>query len=318
MVGVPGISFAQNVNLGSTLSNELNVEVVPSYPGSHETVSVSLTLYTDDLSSADITWYKDGKNALSGKGATRYSFKNGTAGVETKIEIRVDLLSGASFSKSFTLTPANVDLVWEANSYVPPFYKGKALHARQGSLKVVAMPEFVKNGVRVPPANLVYKWSNGVEVYESRSGYGKNTLLLNGSVLGREDEIEVLVTDPGSGLVAENFLTISPSDPEIIFYEDNPYYGHNFDLGIRNSFDLKEEEVELIVAPYFFTKENAVNFKYSWRLNGRAVSELEGSRSAIFKKPEGKSGQSNLSLNIENLNRILQQASAGLVINFED
>ena len=31
------------------------------------------------------------------------------------------------------------------------FYKGKALHSRQGNLKIVAMPEFVKNGKRTAP-----------------------------------------------------------------------------------------------------------------------------------------------------------------------
>jgi hypothetical protein len=142
---LPAQAGAQAVNMPYALSSELNVEIIPTYPRPNEMVFVNLALYTDDLNSADISWYQDGKNVLSGKGEVKYSFKAGSVGTETKIEIRIKLLSGASFSKTFTLNPASVDLVWEANSYVPPFYKGKALHPRQGSLKLVAMPEFVKN-----------------------------------------------------------------------------------------------------------------------------------------------------------------------------
>ena len=83
---------------------------------------------------------------------------------------------------------------------------GKALHSRQGnSAKIVAMPEFVKNGKRVGAENLIYEWSNGVDVYQSQNGYGKSVLILNGSTLGQTDKIEVLVTDPVNNLVAEAF-----------------------------------------------------------------------------------------------------------------
>ena len=206
VVVLPLISLAQiNVNVPFALSNELGVEIIPNYPRPNEPVFINLTLYTDDLNSADIGWYKNDKLVLNGKGKVNYSFVAGNVGEETKIEIRIKLLSGTSFSKSFTLNPASIDLVWEANSYVPPFYKGKALHSRQGNLKIVAMPEFVKNGKRTAPENLVYEWSNGVDVYQSQNGYGKSVLILNGSILGQTDKIEVLVTDPVNNLVAEAF-----------------------------------------------------------------------------------------------------------------
>ena len=147
---LPVISFAQ-----SSFSSELGVDISPNYPRPNETVSINLSLYTADLNSALITWYRDGESVLEGRGETRYSFQMGPVGKETKIEIQIELLGGTSFSKTFTLNPASVDLVWEADSYVPPFYKGKALHAMQGRLKIVAMPEFVKNGARISPQNLI-------------------------------------------------------------------------------------------------------------------------------------------------------------------
>ena len=314
---LPNLSFAQiNINIPFALSSELGVEIIPNYPRPNEVTFMSLSLYTDDLNSADIAWYNNGKLVASGKGETRYSFRLGKVGEESKIEIKIKLLSGASFVKQFTLNPASIDLVWEANSYVPPFYKGKALHSRQGSLKIVAMPEFVKNGKRIASQNLIYEWGNGVEAYQSQSGYGKNMIILNGSILGRTENIEVLVRDPVNNLVADGFIDINPVDPEIIFYENNPYYGHMFDQGLSN-FNLNTAEVQISAAPYYFSKERTGELKYDWRLNGIEVPSLSGSRTAIFRRPEDKRGQSNISLNIENQNRILQQADASLSMQFE-
>lgn len=325
LIGVflPLVSHAQyaqsGINLPYALSNELIVNIIPDYPRPDSATFISLELYTDDLDSADIEWYKDGELVLSGKGKIKYSFMNGHIGEETNIEIRIRLLNGASFSKSFTLNPASVDLTWEANSYVPPFYKGKALHPRQGTLKIVAMPEFVKNGKRIPSQNLIYKWSDDVDVYQDQNGYGKNVLIVNGSLLGRTENLKVLVTDPVNNLVAEGFIDITPVDPEIVFYQNDPYYGHIFDVTIPNNFNLKSDEVTIIASPFFFTKSDLKNnLTYNWLLNGQNTPDLSGSRTAVFRKPEDKKGTSLINLGIENNNRILQQADKNLVVNFSN
>lgn len=315
---LPNLSLAQFDFAPFTVSNELGIEIIPTYPRPNEPVFINLTLYTGDLNSADIEWYKNDKLVLRGKGKVNYSFMAGAVGEETKIEIAVRLLNGASFSEAFILNPASVDLVWEANSYVPPFYKGKALHSRQGNLKVVAMPEFVKNGRRIAPENLVYEWSNKVDVYQNQNGYGKNVLTLNGSLLGRTENIEVLVTDPVNNLVAEGFIDVSPVSPEIVFYQNDPYYGHIFDTAITGSFNLKTDEVQIMAAPYFFTKERDGRLKYEWMLNGTSVPNLLGSKTAIFRKPEKETGRSVISLRMENTNRILQQADGSLEMQFKN
>ena len=323
MLVLPIVSLAQlnnqNVNVPYALSNELGVQILPTYPRPNEDVSIKLTLYTDDLNSANISWYKDGKNVLSGKGKINYSFKAGNVGTENKIEIRISLLDGASFSKTIILNPASIDLVWEANSYVPAFYQGKALHPRQGILKVVAMPEFIKNGKRINPENLVYQWSNGLTVYQSQSGYGKNVVTVDGSLLGKEEKIKVLVTDPINNLVAQGSINITPVDPEIIFYQNDPYYGHIFDSAVIGNFSLKTDEVQILAAPYYFTEDTNGSLTYDWQLNGTSIPNLSTSRTAIFRKPEDKkTGSSNILLRVRNTNKVLQQADGSLIMNFNN
>jgi hypothetical protein len=142
-------------------------------------------------------------------------------------------------------------------------------------------------------------------------------LILNGSVLGREEEIDLLVTDPNSNLVANGFINLRPTEPEIVFYQNDPYYGQIFDNTSSNIFDLKKEEIQFWVAPYYFSKEDLNRLSYKWQLNNESVPNLSNSRTAIFKKPEATTGRSAISLSIENINRILQQANQSLIINFE-
>jgi len=107
---LPAQAGAQTVNIPFALSNELNVEIIPTYPSPNEIVFINLTLYTDDLNSADISWYQNGKNVLSGKGETKYNFKTGNIGEETKIDIVIKLLAVAHLQKALlSLQPG---LIW--------------------------------------------------------------------------------------------------------------------------------------------------------------------------------------------------------------
>jgi len=318
IASLPTVSSAQ-FNLGgfSSFADELGVEISPTYPRPNQSVYINLSLYTGDLSSAEISWYENGKLASEGTGQTSHSFVTGEAGKSTSIEIRVELLGGPSFSKSFTIIPASVDLVWESDSYVPPFYKGKALHPRQGDLKIVAMPEFVKSGTKISPSKLIYEWSNDTQSYQSQSGYGKNVLTLSGNFLGREERVQVLVRDPSSNMVAINSITIAPTEPQVVFYENNPYYGYIFDSAMKNTFSLENGEVQVVAAPLYFSNGGA-DLDYGWRLNNSSIQELSESRTAIFRKPEEGSGRSAISLNIGSPGKILQQASGGVVIEFDN
>lgn len=297
-------------------SAELSIEIIPTYPEPGETVYISVNWYGGDLDAASIVWYQDDQEVLSGIGQTRYSFRTGEAGQETKITIQVTPLNGSAFSQSFTLGPASVDIVWEADTYVPPFYKGKALHAGQGKIRFAAIPNFVKNGQTISPANLIYEWSTDTEVYQSRSGYGRAFIDLNGSILGRAEHLRLTVRDPLTNMVAEKSIYVSPVEPEIIFYQNDPYYGLIFNSAISRSFDLNADEVQVLAVPFYFSRSDLNNLEYRWRLNSAAINGL--TRTAIFRKPEGTSGRSSITLDVRNLARVLQFADEEFSINFTE
>ena len=58
----------------------------------------------------------------------------------------------AIYSLLFTVVNAqSVDLLWQGETYVPPFYKGKSLWSDQSRITLFAIPQGLGN-----PANLNY------------------------------------------------------------------------------------------------------------------------------------------------------------------
>ncbi len=317
LFSLPAFAFAQqlDIDIPFALSNELRVEIIPTYIRPYEKVYINLSLYTADLDSADIAWFVDGKQTQIGHGLKTYSFTAKAPGETTDIDIRIRLNDGTVFNKQLSLTPISVDLLWEAQGYTPPFYKGKTLHAQQGVIKVVAMPEFIRNGERVDPKSLIYQWSNGVEGYVEQSGYGRQTLVINGSLLGKTENIEVVVKDPKSNLETEAFVDIGTVSPQIVFYEYSPYYGHIYNQSLSGNKKMEKDEMQIVAAPYFFSDTN--NITYNWTLNGNSAENLKGYRTVLFRKPEDTRGSSLISLNITNPYKILQFADKSLSLSFD-
>ncbi len=316
-VALPAHTNGQvNVNIPGALKNELSVEVIPEYPGPYENTSINLSLYTDDLNSAHISWFNNGKLVSEGVGKTSYIFKTGAVGQETRIDVVVVLKNGISFNRFYTITPAGVEVVWEADSYTLPFYQGKALHPKQGRLKLSAFPEFIKNGKTINPDNLIYTWQVGEDVIQSQSGYGRKVAIINGNILGGAENVHLTVSDPTNNITAEKYIDVETADPEILLYENSPYYGLNTDTAIKPNSPLKESELQILAAPFFMTIDGN-NITYTWRINGQNKPDLENSRSAVFRKPDdNKSGRSIINIEASNLKRVLQFAERNVIINY--
>ncbi|MEK7062518.1 MAG: hypothetical protein AAB946_00620, partial [Patescibacteria group bacterium] len=145
---LPTITYAQ-FNLGSfspngiaSLADELTVDVIPTYPKPNSRVFVELRMYTEDLNSAMLSYLVNGKMIKESRGLLNFNFTIGGAGSKTTLTINIALQSGVKFSKEIIFQPATVDLLWQSDSFVPPFYRGKALFPEQGAVLISAAPQF--------------------------------------------------------------------------------------------------------------------------------------------------------------------------------
>src|SRR3989344_3006939 len=133
VAGSPGFVQAQS------LPAPIQYVVYPEVPGPNQTVNIEAQGVGSFLGEADITWTHDGKVVQSGVGVRKYTFTTGALGQKTTVGISIDSSQGL-FSKTFSFTPSLINLVWEADTTVPPFYLGKALYSAGSSYKVVAFP----------------------------------------------------------------------------------------------------------------------------------------------------------------------------------
>ncbi|HLP44028.1 MAG TPA: hypothetical protein VK145_02005 [Candidatus Nanoarchaeia archaeon] len=289
-------------------SDALKVNVMPASPGPNETVTIVVEDFTRDLNGVDIRWSVDGKVVTSGTGIKRFQTKTGAIGSTSKITINM-----GGVVQTVTLRPTVTDLIWQADSFTPPFYKGKALHSTQDPITVVAEP-FISNsaGVRLDPNKLTYRWSLDGKVNGGASGYGKRAFKITPSVLPKPLTVSVEVASTDEVYKSSASVSIPNTDPEIVFYENHPLYGVRMNTALNGqSFNLTSNEANVVAVPFFFSNDQKeLNLlSYTWKLNNNVVNQ--DGEEIIVRKPQAEgSGKSSISLAVKNLERFMQTATA--------
>jgi len=77
----------------------------------------------------------------------------GSLGEKKTVTIKVVSRRGGYLEEKITFQPALVDLMWEANTYTPPFYKGKALTSSKSSITVTAIPQLKTSDKKILDPN---------------------------------------------------------------------------------------------------------------------------------------------------------------------
>lgn len=315
-------AHAQSQSLGQInqmLPLGVDLEIIPPNPGPNESVSATIGSFDTDLDSATVTWSVNGKVVKSAKGLKDFTFTTGNMNTTTNLSVTVRSARGESVTKTFSFRPASVDLLWQTTGYTPPFYKGKALFSYQNKIQFIALPHITVGGREVPPENLIYNWTKNGSALPDYSGYGKNTYTMVGSVIARPIEIEVTVTSPDTNAVGSASTIVGITEPMILMYEKSPLYGIRFEKTLLNTFTLEgTKEIEVLAMPFYFGVTNASDLalNYTWSINNRAIQDGQNTTSRTLRQAEGTSGQTRISLSIENTKKFLQSASRSFNLEF--
>lgn len=294
------------------------VDISPENPQSGEKVTLRLSSFLSNLDQTQISWIKDGKTKLSGVGETTFVFIANDPGESTTVEVVVILTTGTEIHRTIIVTPQNVDLLWEASdSFVPSFYRGKALPASEAKIKVVAMPVVESNGTRLKPESLTYDWQRDLDPVTSASGYAKSSYTFTHNVFRESERIDVEVSPLGGGVRASGNVFIRPFIPKILFYENHPLEGINYKRALNRGFDMRSAEVTIVAAPYFFSPKNikGPDLKYSWSINNEPIATPENKNSLFLILEEGQRGTARISLSIESISKLFLSADADMAIN---
>ena len=251
-----------------------NISMSPENPVPNQAVFMSVSALEFNMDLSNISWTVDGKPKESGVGKKAISVTAPANGKTLTVVVKVIPNIGGLLEQSVTISPSELDLIWEAtDSYVPPFYRGKALPVSQSIVKVAAIPNVrTSTGALKPASSFVYSWKKDGNNVLASSGYGKSSMSFANQILDKQNRVEVSVTD-GTKTVSSS-VTIVPFTPEILLYEEYSLTGIQYQeaLGLIKEMTAKPRTT-IVAEPYFLSKNFKTNpdIKTIWKLNNQEV-----------------------------------------------
>ncbi len=324
LVGVafsPIIALAQSSpeQAAQINDNDISFSANPEVPGPFQEVTITAESYLTNVSRAYFIWKIDGKTVLSQTGAYKFTFTTKGIGERTTVTLMMLLASGETLQKNFVFNPSEINIVWEgADSYTPPFYKGRALPSSEGVIRVLAIPQINNGAGTLDITKYVFRWKKNDNVLSNNSGYNKSILLFAQDYLNPSEKIEVIGQDNSSGSTAIGTATVNVFKPKILMYNRDPINGIDWNHELGTNYDVTTAEKTILAIPYFFSPANPLSSQlaYSWTINGSDVQTPVTANMLTLKSGETK-GISNLKLRIENISKLFLDAEKSITINLK-
>ena len=314
-----GLLYAQNIQ--DVFEPSVEIVLNPENPGPNTYVTAEITTNSFDVNTTFIGWALNGKVVAQGVGKRSYSFQTGGVGQITNLEVVLQNPdTGASITRNITIVPGSLDIVWESQGYLPPFYEGKAQPVLQSMIIFTAIPNIYKDGEKISSKDLVYTWSKNKTVLQTSSGYGKDTLIIAQDFLSRPFTIDLTAKTIDGQMVIEKSVSINPLRPHLVLYEEDPLLGLKTEQGIDSSYRLTKNEVWLRAVPYFTDITNRSNgfVNIEWTMNGQTVKSGPLEERIVLKRPEdGEIGRVNIATIFENKSKLLQSLQDNFLILIE-
>jgi hypothetical protein len=242
----------------------LSMTINPDYPRPYQIVTVTPSSDLIDLSASTVTFTVNGKVVQKSSGTESASIAVGGPGTVTNIVLTV-VNNGQTYTEKTSIRPADVALILEPLSTTHPFYEGASLVGSEGRLRLIAIPDLrTSAGKQIPASSLVYTWKNDDQTLQASSGIGKSVLSAAASVRYRDSVITVIVSSQDSSIVGSAAVAISPTDPIVRIYENDPLLGPRYENALPSSISMTGSEETYRVVPYFFSSLPSL----SWSVNG--------------------------------------------------
>ncbi|MBI2004661.1 hypothetical protein HYS79_00690 [Patescibacteria group bacterium] len=294
--------------------------IAPELPGPGEQVVIQVQGVGTFLGNATITWQKNGATALSGVGERVFSFTAGGLGVSTRVHVVVNSPTNGTFVRDFVFIPSAINLLWEADTSVPPRYAGKALYSAGSQVSVTAFPTVVANGTTISSNNLSFQWQQNGEPVPQSSGKGRDTFTFVGSQLRSAEAVGVDVY-LSEVKVGHAEIVIPSEDPQLVLYARDPLRGVLYGQAVPSGIALGSKELTLQAVPYFFSTDSVASgaATYAWTLNGTPTSGPDSARGLLTLRQTGSGvGSAILGVTLQNNDpsKFVQSASTALRIVF--
>lgn len=207
-----------------------------------------------------------------------------------------------------TTTPSSlgaVDLVIEADTYKPSFYRGRAEPTMGNQVRLVAVP------LGRSPTDFTYQWS-----IDGRALPSTGPVATFSEMFKQRPRVSVSVIDSNGALFARAEEVVELSRPEVIFYEENVLRGHG-SRAIRDSHTLIGDEGVIRAEPYFVgLGTSPSSYRATWKVNNIVVDSGGDWRELLLQRPETPLPSYRIEFSANNENNLAEGVAGSFSLNF--
>jgi hypothetical protein len=298
----------------------IDISITPEHPSPYTDITVKLQSFFFRMDLANIVWMENGVRKSGGPGVTTYKTKTGGVGERTEIEAIINIAGYDIMRKSISISPSDIDILWESpDSYVPPFYRGKALSAREGLLRITAIPVVkTRSGETLRHDNLSYTWKRSLNVSQNDSGFGKTGYTFRNLMLNRNENIIVDVSSQ-DGYSGSTSITVPILEPKVLLYPEKEGVV-NYLQSLNTGTQTHQLNIGVHAVPYFFSINPSDNrlgsVEYEWKLGQKIIPTQDQETASYISLESEKPGSARISVSLKNSRWSFQQASTNAQIRF--
>lgn len=301
----------------STLRERARITIVlnPSHPGARESVRLRAVSPELDLDEADIAWYAGGRVIAQGPGAVETEIVTGALGSRIDISVYAETIEGIAGEGEATIRPAAVDLLWEADTYTPPLYRGRPLPSPGSRVRAYAVARF---GTASAERDIIYTWRRNGSIVSSLSGRGKSSATFPAPAPFGSDSISVTARTADGMYEGEASAAIFSVEPLLALYPNNPIFGVMYHQMLSARSAVSDVESTFSAVPYFASGAmNDPDLRYAWRVNGTEIAADPKSPGELTVNAGGAGGAARIDLSIRSAVSWLTNLKGSWSVSFE-
>lgn len=296
----------------------ISLSIAPEHPTPGETVRVTARGSLLDLETGEVVWYVNDTKRTSGRGLSQIEVTAPPSGGVMRVKVVFMEEKFERATAEAVIRPVEIDLLWESDSYTPPFFRGRALPSAGTNLKLEAIPRFERsNGSLVPTDDIVFTWRRNGYVVAEVSGRGKSKAFLPSPPLFGTDTVSVEARSSDGTFVGTANARIPSAEPVLSLYENHPLFGITYHRALQSENFLPEVETSFAAVPYYAGAigPNDKALLYEWRVNGNAIASAERP-SEITVNAEGSTGAARIELALSHATNLFLNALGSWRVTF--
>ena len=271
MLGIP----EDLPQLFENLNPPVIIESNPASPGAGQTVTITARTPATEVKTSEFTWTVNGtvRSDVSGSAKNTITVTAGDTGTSIRVSVRVRRLDGTVLTASKQIYVSDLALIWKARTYVPPWYRGKALPTKNSIVTISAIPTVIIDGRLIPPNRLIFTWhSDGRQLAAGAGEQIVDVVVPRLPFMTRV--VQVTVEDFDKKIRKEQRIALGPREPHVSVYALEPLGGIESRRSVTTLPVTSRGTLDFQAEPFHFPVLSKDDLTYRWRFNGKDVQGL--------------------------------------------